>query len=193
MLILASASPRRKQILQSAGFRFAVFPAETEKHPENAATPEDYVAQSALFKAAEVAEKVGGESLVLGADTVVVSRGVMIGKPQDETDAFSILKGLSGRTHEVYTGFALVKGKKTFVGAEKTKVTLRVLKDEEIHAYIRTGEPMDKAGAYGIQGRGSLLITGIEGDYYNVMGLPVCRVYGALSFFADFSLLDRNI
>ena len=136
--------------------------------------------KNALSKAKEAASEFGKGDIVLGADTIVYLDGEIIGKPADRKKAFEILKRLSGNTHKVYTGFALIKGEREVTGFEVTDVTFRRLDDEEIKTYIETGEPMDKAGAYGVQEKGSLFVSRIEGDFYNVVGLPLCRVYTAM-------------
>ena len=137
----------------------------------------------ALHKAREVAQQCDPDDIVIGADTVVCLDDVVFGKPHDEADARRMLRALSGRTHTVFTGVAVLRGTETRTHAEATTVRFRALTDDEIAGYIATGEPMDKAGAYGIQGKGSLLITGIDGDFFNVMGLPVCALGEMLKTF----------
>ena len=127
--------------------------------------------------------KVGEDAIVIAADTVVALEGAVLGKPADELDAFKMLSALSGVRHQVYTGVTVCRGGEKQTAHEVTDVTFRELSEREIEDYISTGEPMDKAGAYGIQGYGALLIQGISGDYYNVMGLPVCRLSGMLARF----------
>ena len=143
----------------------------------NDVPPHIYVQELALIKAAAVARKVleRKDALIISADTIVVSGGRILGKPSDEADAFAMLKMLSGKTHSVYTGYCVmsIKDAYTVCGRERTEVTFRELTDERIRGYIATGEPMDKAGAYGIQGMGAMLVKGIEGDFFNVVGLPV--------------------
>jgi len=177
MLILASASPRRKTLLENSGLDFIIYPAEREINPVGSLSPEEYAVESAYAKALEVAAKFDTTNIVLGADTIVYLDGEIIGKPKDKADAYGMLKKLSGNTHRVYTGYALVKDGKITKGCEVTKVTFRVLEDDEIYAYIDSGEPMDKAGAYGVQERGCVFVKAIDGDFYNVMGLPICSVY----------------
>ena len=129
----------------------------------------------------EAARAQAGEGdLILSADTVVALDGAVLGKPADELEAFKMLSTLSGCRHQVYTGLTVLRGEERHTVSEETTVAFRELSEEEISCYIQTGEPMDKAGAYGIQGFGALLIEGIQGDYYNVMGLPVCRLGGIL-------------
>ncbi|MDR0222819.1 MAG: Maf family protein [Oscillospiraceae bacterium] len=172
MIILASKSPRRRELLRAAGFTFKVVPPEKgEVAPENA-PPEETVMTLARRKAREALEKYP-DGIIIGADTVVVCGGAVLGKPADKDDAFNMLKTLSGRRHYVYTGVSVTRGgiEETFY--RKTEVEFFPLSDEETSAYIQTGEPFDKAGAYGIQGAGMLLVKGITGDFYNVMGLPI--------------------
>ncbi len=180
MLVLASASPRRAEIMRLMGLDFAVCPASAEKNPSPELGPGEYTSESALYKAMDVAPRFGPEDTVIGADTVVEIGGLILGKPAGAGDAFRMLKLLSGRIHRVYTGFALIRGSETVTGHELTEVSFRDLSDAEIREYVATGEPMDKAGAYGIQGRGCVLVSGIAGDYFNVMGFPACRIHTEL-------------
>ncbi len=181
--ILASGSPRRKEILEELGYLFEIKTGDFDESTVALDDPKEGVQKLALGKALAAVQQPG---LYLGSDTVVVLDGVVMGKPSDEQDAFRMLRSLSGRTHEVCTGVALVtvgedgtvEHTETFV--EATEVTFFELTDEEIDRYIRTGEPMDKAGAYGIQGLGRVLVEGIRGDYETVVGLPAARVYRAL-------------
>ena len=192
MLILASASPRRRELLAQAGYTFEVRPAHI---PEDLLTGEDpivYVTRLAREKAKAVFRdvsaggslselaKVGSSIAVLGADTTVTLDGAILGKPADAEDAARMLRLLSGRTHRVITGVALVTAHGTEVAAEVTAVRFLTLSEEEIAAYIATGEPMDKAGAYGIQGRAARWIPRIEGCYFNVVGLPLALVSSML-------------
>lgn len=178
-IILASQSPRRKEIMEGAGFSVRVVPSDVEENADKSLKPEDLVQSLAAQKARAVAAG-HPDAVVLGADTLVVLDGALLGKPKDEADAYGMLKSLSGRAHEVYTGFCLVKAGKVLCGVDCTKVFFKPLSDSEIEAYIKSGEPMDKAGAYGIQGLGMRFIPRIEGDYYNVMGLPIVKVCEAL-------------
>lgn len=173
-LILASASPRRKEILALAGFDFKVRVANVEEVIDPALSPSKLVMSLSLQKAQAVAQ-LNEHSIVIGSDTVVVLDGKVLGKPADEENAVQMLSLLSGRTHEVYTGVSLVCGEKKHSFFECTKVKFQPLSEEQIAAYVSTGEPMDKAGAYGIQGKGCVLVEGIEGDYFNVVGFPVSR------------------
>lgn len=201
-LILASASPRRKELLEQAGAVFEIIPAKGEELITKE-EPREVVMELALQKAKEVAalvpeqesaaspEKVkvqtsnlsadGEEMFILGADTVVACDGRILGKPVDEADAVRMLSVLSGNTHSVYTGVAVVWKKdgneQIFQFYEETKVTMYPMSQAEIEAYVKTGEPMDKAGAYGIQGKCAIYIEKIMGDYNNVVGLPIARIY----------------
>ncbi|MEY8427657.1 Maf family protein [Lachnospiraceae bacterium 46-15] len=181
-IILASASPRRRELLTQAGIVFTVKVSDAEEIiTENA--PDKVVKELALLKAKAVAET-EEDALVIGADTIVAAEGNILGKPHSREEAFSMLSMLQGKTHQVYTGVALITkeaGKeKQEVFAEKTDVTFYPMTEKEIWGYIDTGEPMDKAGSYGIQGRAAVYIEKISGDYNNVVGLPVAKLYQAL-------------
>ena len=176
-IILASKSPRRRALLEQMGVRdFRIITPDIDEHMDRALPPAELVRQISLEKAQAVAAQADPNTVVIAADTVVALDGAVLGKPADEEEAFRMLSLLSGNRHQVYTGLTVLRGEQVFSQWEETAVTVRPLTAEEIEAYIATGEPMDKAGAYGIQGYGSLLIEGISGDYYNVMGLPVCRL-----------------
>ena len=175
-LVLASASPRRQELLSIFSLPFAVIPARGEERPPVGAGCADTTAALAEQKAREVFERVGPGHIVIGSDTLVELDGRKLGKPRDEDEAFAMLRALSGRGHRVYSGVSVVSGDRTLTGWEETRVFFRELSDGEIRAYIRTGEPMDKAGAYGYQGRASLFVEKIECDFFNVMGLPLCRL-----------------
>ncbi len=177
-LILASASPRRAEILRSVGWPFEALPAHIDESREDSEKADAYVERIALAKAEAVASRCPG-SLVLGADTVVVIEGQILGKPSDEGDANRMLRALNGRRHQVLTGVALVNGAtgQSRVAHEVTDVTFAEMSEEEINWYVSTREPMDKAGAYAIQGHGALFIKEIRGDYFNVVGLPVRLLY----------------
>lgn len=173
-IILASQSPRRKELLAVLGFKnFEIVPADIDEVLDNNMPIGDAVAEIALEKAEYVKNKVGDSTLILAADTVVVLDGIVLGKPVDVSDARRMLRSISGRTHLVYTGVALINKGRVLKKFETTKVSFRHLSDQEIDAYITTGEPMDKAGAYGAQGLASLFIDRIDGDYFNVVGLPL--------------------
>jgi septum formation protein len=173
-IVLASGSPRRRELLEMLGLEFSVVPAKGAEIAPEGAGPDETVAALSRAKAEEVAQA-HPASLIIAADTIVWADGRILGKPKDTDDAKAMLGALSGRAHEVYTGVTLIYGGRILSAAECTKVFFRALTDDEIDRYIATGEPMDKAGAYGIQGRASLMIKRIEGDYFNVMGLPLCR------------------
>ena len=177
MLVLASASPRRREILDLAGIPCSVRPADVDESRSAGETPGDYVRRLAEAKARAVQQP--GET-VLGADTVVVTGGRMLGKPRDAADALRMLGLLSGRVHEVITGVCLLRDEDCQTVSETTKVTFSELSDSEIATYVATGEPLDKAGAYGIQGGASKFIERIDGCYFNVVGLPIARVYRLL-------------
>ncbi|SHK02612.1 Maf family protein [Rhodothermus profundi] len=187
-LILASRSPRRRKLLAQLGLDFEVHPSDLDENATNHRLPEQLVEQLALEKARTVAARFP-EALTLGADTIVVLDGMVLNKPADEAEARAMLRRLSGRTHTVYTGVALVHpaSQRELVDYEATHVTFAPLSDAEIDAYVATGSPLDKAGAYGIQDDyGAVFIRRIEGDYYNVVGLPLHRLYRMLrNHFAD--------
>ena len=173
-LILASQSPRRRELLGLTGLDFIVRVADIDETMDPGGAPFEEVARVSRMKAQAVSREPG--DVVIAADTIVVCEGKMLGKPRDESDAFRILSLLSGRTHEVMTGMTVLRDEEIVTHTEVTKIHFRDLHPEEIRAYIATGEPMDKAGAYGIQGGAALFADQMEGDYYNVMGLPVCRL-----------------
>ena len=179
MLVLASASPRRQELLRNAGIAFAVQAADIEETPSEGEAPRDCAERLAREKARTVFAQ-RPKDLVLGADTVVVIEGKILGKPRDANDAAHMLRMLSGRTHDVITGVCLKGAAFEEVSSELTQVTMNALSDDDIRAYVASREPMDKAGAYAIQGVASRWISRIEGDYFNVVGLPVVRVYGML-------------
>lgn len=190
MLILASASPRRRELLVQAGYEFEVHPAHLNEDVRAGEDPVSYVVRLAREKAEAVfrartrpdnaqlsaEDGKGNPVVVLGADTTVELDGQILGKPRDATDAARMLRMLSGRTHRVMTGVSLVSTKGVEVAAEVTGVSFLTLSDKEIAAYVATGEPMDKAGAYAIQGRAARWIPRIEGCYFNVVGLPLALV-----------------
>lgn len=183
-VILASASPRRQALLWQMGLDFKVQAANIDEDQVQIQNPAQLVRALSLAKAQSVA-KDHVDALTLAADTVVTLDGLILGKPRDEDEAFRSLRHLAGRSHEVYTGFALLhpQGHRQVLRHEVSTVHIRPLSDEEIRQYIRSGEPMDKAGAYGIQDIGALLVDNIHGDYYNVMGLPLCALSLALKEF----------
>ena len=176
-IVLASASPRRSELMHMLGFSDVIIhPADGAEHPPKGAPPEETVKALSHAKAEEVAALFDSDALVIAADTIVWLDGEILGKPHSEQQAFAMLRQLSGRDHEVYTGVTVLDGEGTLCEAERSVVHFRELSDEEIRHYIATGEPMDKAGAYGAQGKGALFVRAIEGDFFNVMGLPVCRL-----------------
>jgi septum formation protein len=186
-IVLASASPRRLELLASAGVEFDVFASDIPEEPLPAELPADFVVRLARDKAVATAARVEGRWFI-GADTIVVCDGEIMGKPVDEADAVRMLKKLSGVPHEVITGYAIYdKSRDGYLcKAVVTKVFFKSLRDEEIGAYVATGCPMDKAGAYAIQGGAACMVERIDGSYTNVVGLPLCevvedlRVLGAL-------------
>lgn len=180
MLILASASPRRQELLRSAGIAFEVQPANIAEEPQAGESAKDCAERLAREKALTIAQKRPNDC-VLGADTVVVVDGQLLAKPTDATDATRMLRTISGRTHLVITGVCIVAGGQWSVSSETTTVTVSEISDQDIADYVATGEPMDKAGAYAIQGIASRWIPRIEGDYSNVVGLPVALVWRMLA------------
>lgn len=177
-IILASQSPRRRQLLEQMGLRFRVVTAHIDETMDPALPPEAEVARVCGEKT--MAVEAGADDVVIGADTIVVADGRILGKPRDEKEAAAMLRLLSGREHQVLTGLSVRKGTQAKTIVETARVRFRELAPREIQAYIASGEPMDKAGAYGVQGLGAVFITGIQGDFYTVMGLPVCRLTGLL-------------
>ncbi|NBI10349.1 septum formation inhibitor Maf [Colidextribacter sp. OB.20] len=182
-IILASQSPRRRELLGRMGItEFEVIPAQGEEIATRTLGPDRLVEELSRRKCAEVSAA-HPDALVIAADTVVSIDSQVLGKPHSEEEAGRMLRALSGRLHVVYTGVTVCCQGKTVTESESTSVRFRSLADADIMRYITTGEPMDKAGAYGIQGYGSVLVEGISGDYYNVMGLPVCRLAKILARF----------
>ena len=183
-IILASQSPRRRELLAQMGIsNFIIRPAVGEESAPDGLTPARLVEALSLHKGLEVAAASDPADLVIAADTVVAVDGQVLGKPHDREEAVSMLAALSGRTHTVYTGVTLCWDGELLTEHEATTVQFRPLTAAEIEAYVATGEPMDKAGAYGIQGVGSLLVERIEGDYFNEVGLPICRLGRMLARF----------
>lgn len=176
-LILASHSPRRRELLERMGLtKFQVLVSAEPEALDQTLPPETLAERLAEQKARSVQRQAGEGALIIAADTVVVYNGKVLGKPTCETSARHMLATLSGHRHQVYTGVTVLRGSQCHTEHEMTEVSFRPIRQEEIDAYIATGEPADKAGGYGIQGYGCLFVTGILGDYYNVMGLPVCRL-----------------
>ena len=180
--ILASASPRRKEILSNAGFDFEVIVSDADENISEDLTPEKTVEELAGRKAMSVWES-NKDAVVFGCDTVVAIDGKILGKPTDDNDAFNMLRMLSGKVHTVSTGVCICSDEKVSVFSNTTRVEFCPLSDETIKSYIATGECSDKAGAYGIQGYGSVLVKEIKGDYFSVMGLPVSQASRVLSEF----------
>ncbi len=193
-LILASQSPRRAHLIRLLGIKnVSIIPSDVDESLENLLTAEGTVIELALRKARALRDKVVSHSIILGADTIVVLDDMILGKPADPDEAVSMLHQLSGRTHTVYTGVALVdtstNEERHFV--EHTDVTFRALGSEEIESYVATGAPLDKAGAYGIQEDfGAVFVSRIDGDYYNVVGLPLCSLYQHLKQFSPELFLE---
>lgn len=182
-IILASQSPRRRELLERMGIsHFDIIPAKGEERADPNLTPAQLVEELSRQKAAEIAAD-HPDALIIAADTVVAVDGTVLGKPHDRDDAVRMLQTLSGREHTVYSGLTVCWQGRSVTQHEATAVRFRPLTLDDIHHYVSTGEPMDKAGSYGIQGYGCTLVEGISGDYYNVVGLPVCRLSQILSGF----------
>ena len=177
-LILASQSPRRKELLGLFRLPFTVQVADIDETMDPGKAPYDEVARVSRCKAEAIDRK--DDDIVIAADTIVVCQGQVLGKPRDVADAKAMLQLLSGRDHQVMTGMCVIQGEKAITCTEVTDIHFRELSDAEIEAYVATGEPMDKAGSYGIQGGAALFAEKMVGDYYNVMGLPVCRLWKIL-------------
>lgn len=182
-IILASQSPRRKELLQKLGLQFEIKLAQHDETMDPGAMPADEVARVSRLKAEAVRGLCSSEDIIIAADTIVVCEGKIMGKPKDEADAFQMLRRLSGKEHQVMTGWTVMQGERADTKTEISSIRFRELEDREICAYIATGEPMDKAGAYAVQGLASVFITGLVGDYYNVVGLPVCALAASLKEF----------
>lgn len=183
-IILASASPRRRELLERMGVaKFSVISPDADETMEEGLPPAEQVERLSRLKAEAVAAEADADALIIAADTVVALEGTILGKPVGEEDAFRMLSALSGVRHQVYTGVTVRQNDRILTRHEVTSVDFRALEPEEVELYIATGECMDKAGAYGIQGYGALLVEGINGDYYNVMGLPVACLFQMLKEF----------
>ena len=183
-ILLASASPRRRELLARAGYAFDVVPADVDERRRHDEPPRDFVVRVAIDKAQAVATRTATNGVVLGADTVVLLDGDVLGKPRDTEDAAAMLRRLSGRTHEVLTGMALVCGTECRTAVATTTVTFATLEPDAIEWYVATGEAADKAGGYGVQGIASRFVDRIEGSYTNVVGLPVSLFDRLLKEFA---------
>ena len=173
-IILASKSPRRQELMRLLGLEFTIHTADIDETMNPALPPEQEVARVSGLKAAEIAKTADADDVIVAADTIVVVDGAVLGKPKDKADAQRMLRLLSGRGHEVMTGLSVWHEGQLRQQVVKTRVHFRPMTDAEIAAYIATGEPMDKAGSYGIQGYGAIFIDHLEGDYFSVMGLPLC-------------------
>ena len=174
-IVLASASPRRKELMEMLGVKdLVIIPAKGEESAPDGLGPDELVKVLSSQKAREVAAQCGEDDIVIGADTIVWADGRVYGKPGDREEAKKMLCSLSGNTHQVYTGVTVIKGSQEISRADMSRVSFRELDEREIEAYIDTKEPMDKAGAYGAQGKAALFVRSIEGDFFNVMGLPLC-------------------
>lgn len=179
-IILASASPRRQELLKQIGISFEVMPSRKEEKAD-VSEPKKLVEALSAQKAEDIREQAADDTaLIIGADTVVCCDGKVLGKPRDKEDACRMLSMLQGRKHQVYTGVTLCRGQERLIFSECTQVEFYPMSKEQILFYVSTKEPMDKAGAYGIQGLGAMWVKGIEGDYNNVVGLPVGRLYQEL-------------
>jgi septum formation protein len=190
-IVLASQSPRRAEILRQAGIAFSVRPASVDETPLDGERPLDYVARLAEEKAAAV--PAAADEIVLGADTTVVIDGKILGKPADEADARRMLATLAGRRHEVMTGICLKRGEELVRDTAVTEVWLGPMSEHQIAEYAASGEPLDKAGAYAIQGLASKYVDKIHGCYFNVVGLPVAMVFAHLRYFTNNTELPHSL
>lgn len=176
-IILASGSPRRRELLEMLGVEnLKIIPAKGEELPPEGAGPGEMVKALAAAKGREVADLRTEDDLIIAADTIVWFDGRVYGKPRSENEAKAMLRAFSGNEHQVYTGVYVKRGERELCAYEISRVCFRELETREIDSYVSTGEPMDKAGAYGAQGRASLFVRAIDGDFFNVMGLPLCRL-----------------
>lgn len=183
MIVLASQSPRRRELLERMGLEFSVIVANADETMNPAAPIEQEIGRVSLRKAKAVQAQCSMEDVIIAADTMVCVDGQRLGKPRDEADALRMLRLLSGRSHQVISGLCVMQGSRAETACVTTHLHFRPLHQEEILAYIATGEPMDKAGAYGIQGAAAIFADRLDGDYYNVMGLPVCTLTRLLRAF----------
>ena len=179
-IVLASQSPRRRELLALVGIQHTVHPVDLDETARPGEAPATHALRLAREKARAVAER-DADAVVIGADTIVVLDGDILGKPRDEAEATAMLRRLSGRTHTVLTAVAVARGATLVSGVESVEVTLRPLSDQAIASYVATGEPLDKAGAYGIQGYGAVIVERVHGDYFAVMGLALGRTVGLLA------------
>ena len=192
-IILASASPRRRELLTQIGLKFEIIPSHKEERMQGN-SPAQVVMGLSMDKAEDIFTQIGGvekpDALVIGADTIVALDNMILGKPKDETEAYNMIKLLSGKTHYVITGFALINLSlnKKIVDCQISQVTFKELSEATIKDYIQTKESLDKAGAYGIQGYGGLLVKNIQGDYFNIVGLPISKISDCLKDHFDINL-----
>lgn len=177
-IVLASGSPRRKDLLSMMGWSFDVVVSSVEEKVIQGELPEVTVCRLAEEKAVDVQSRLNGheDSFIIGADTVVVLDGCVLGKPSSPEESFDMVRKLNGREHVVYTGLSVLKGRERATSFEKTVVCFKKVEEEDLLTYVKTGEGMDKAGAYALQGVGAIMVKAIKGDYYNVVGLPLCRL-----------------
>ncbi len=182
-IILASKSPRRRQLISMLGIEYEVCVAQVDENIDFSLSPQENVMRISSDKAAAVARNFTDNDIIIAADTMVVCNGARLGKPTDRENAVEMLKNLSGKTHQVMTALCIRQGEKVVRCVEVTDITFRQLSEKEIRAYVALGESDDKAGAYGIQGTASLFVSEIKGDYFNVVGLPVCRLTSVLRDF----------
>jgi septum formation protein len=192
-IILASRSPRRAALLRQMNIKFRVIAKEVSEDSDKQDEPEAFVQEISLRKAKAVVEEVSS-GLIIAADTIVYLQGEILGKPDSPEEAKEMLSKLSGNTHEVYTGFTLLsKEGGMYQDVEKTRVTFRELEDWEIDAYVTTGSPMDKAGAYGIQDQSGFFVERIEGCFFNVVGFPITKFYQGLKQLVDHELIKKHL
>ena len=176
-VILASGSPRRKELLEMLGVKdLKIIPAKGEEKAPEGLQPGELVMALAAQKGREVKDLCPGDDVIIAADTIVWHENRVYGKPHSREEAIAMLRSLSGRAHQVYTGVCVIRGETELLRYNMSSVRFRDMSDDEIEAYVDTGEPMDKAGAYGAQGKGALFVEGIDGDFFNVMGLPLCTL-----------------
>ena len=193
-IILASSSPRRKELFEKLGIRFSIIPSLADEIPREGEPPQEFAVRASTEKALAVARNLNSGCVVIGADTIVVIDGEILGKPGDEEEARFTLKKISGREHRVITGFSIVKPKMEVLHREfvESRVKIKILAPWEIEGYINTKEPMDKAGAYGVQGIGAFMVQEIHGSYTNIVGLPLAQLVGALTKLGILKLFSED-
>ncbi|MBR3361814.1 MAG: septum formation protein Maf [Lachnospiraceae bacterium] len=184
-IVLASQSPRRKELLEKTGCSFIIDAAYIDETIDQSKPLTEEIKRLSHCKAEHVLHR-HPDSLIIGSDTIVTVDGIVLGKPADKIEAMNMLRRLSGRTHQVITGLCILSSRKEYLYVSVSDVSFAVLTEDEIEKYVSTGEPMDKAGAYAIQGIASRYITGINGDYYAIMGLPLCAVYEELKNISEY-------